>query len=209
MATVLRVERAIAGGPASTDRELALLRLANAAVVAPLPLLAWWAARRFGHDHRTGVVAAISLLAVPMLTHIGSTLNNDNLLTLLGAVLVALLAGVLRGDRSVRTAVLVGAVVALALLTKAFAAVFPPIVALAYLVGATADDEQGVVGAPSPRGRSPGAPCSSVPAGGTSACASGPGRSPPASRAGASPPTCSHRASRPTSAASWASSVRC
>jgi small subunit ribosomal protein S36 len=145
MATVLRVERAIAGGPASTDRELALLRLANAAVVAPLPLLAWWAARRFGHDHRTGVVAAISLLAVPMLTHIGSTLNNDNLLTLLGAVLVALLAGVLRGDRSVRTAVLVGAVVALALLTKAFAAVFPPIVALAYLVGATADDEQGVV----------------------------------------------------------------
>ena len=50
MATVLRAERAVGGGPASTDRELALLRLVNAALLAPLPLLAWWAARRFRHS---------------------------------------------------------------------------------------------------------------------------------------------------------------
>lgn len=136
MATVLRVERAVLGGPASADRELALLRLVNVALVAPLPLLCWWAARRFGLDDATGAVAAVAVLAVPMLAHIGSTLNNDNLLTLLAAILMGLLAGVARGDRSLRTAGLVGLVTALALLTKAFGAVFPPIVALAYLVGA-------------------------------------------------------------------------
>ena len=39
MATVLRVERAVGGGPSSADRELALLRLANAALITPLPLM--------------------------------------------------------------------------------------------------------------------------------------------------------------------------
>ncbi|MEZ5182000.1 MAG: DUF2142 domain-containing protein [Acidimicrobiales bacterium] len=135
MATVLRVERGLGGGPWSTDRELALLRLVNVALVAPLPLVCWWAARRFGLDDGTGAIAAVAVLALPMLAHIGSTLNNDNLLTLLGAVLMALLAGVVRGDRSWRTAALVGATTALALLTKAFAAVFPPVVLVAYLVG--------------------------------------------------------------------------
>lgn len=137
MASVLRVERAINGGPWSLDRELALLRLANVALVAPLPLLAWWAARRFGLDQATAIGACFALFAVPMLTHIGSTLNNDNLLTLCGAVLVALLAGVLRGDRSLRTALAVGAVIGLGLLTKAFAVIFPPLALLAYVIGST------------------------------------------------------------------------
>jgi small subunit ribosomal protein S36 len=135
MATVLRVERAVLGEPWSTDRELALLRLVNVVLVAPLPLLCWWAARRFGLTDATAEVAAVGVLAVPMLTHIGSTLNNDNLLTLLASIAIALLAGVLRGDRSRRTAVALGAVTALALLTKAFAAVLPPAIVLAYLVG--------------------------------------------------------------------------
>ena len=137
MATVLRVERAIGGGPASTDRELALLRLANAALLAPLPLLAWWAARRFRLSPAVAVTAAVSVFAVPMLTHIGSTLNNDNLLTLLASVAIALLAGVVRGDRTLRTAVLVGLVTALALLTKAFGIVLVPAIVIAYVLGAT------------------------------------------------------------------------
>jgi len=148
MATVLRAERAIGGGPWSADRELALLRLVNVLLVMPLPLLAWWASRRFGLENPTASVAAVALLAFPMLAHIGSTLNNDNLLTLLAAVLAALLAGVVRGDRSVRTAAGIGVVLGLALLTKAFAFVFPPIVVLAYVVGtfgaAEADQEGGL-----------------------------------------------------------------
>jgi small subunit ribosomal protein S36 len=140
MAAVLRLERAVASDPWSLDRELALLRVVNALVLAPLPLLAWWAARRFGSDRATAIAAALAVLAIPMLSHIGATLNNDNLLTLLGAVLVALLAGVARGDRSTRTAVALGVVTGLALLTKAFAVVFPPAILVAYLVGSRGAD---------------------------------------------------------------------
>lgn len=140
MGAALRVERALVGHPWSTDRELALLRLLNALLITPLPLVSWWAARRFGAGHHASVAAALVPFAVPMLTHIGSTLNNDNLLTLCGAVLVALLAGVVRGDRSVRTAVGVGAITAVALLTKAFAVVFPPLIAIAYLLGSGEPD---------------------------------------------------------------------
>ncbi len=143
MAQVLRAERAVFGGPWSADRELALLRLVNALLVMPLPLLAWWAARRFGLPDGTGLTAALLLFAVPMLTHIGSTLNNDNLLTLLAGVLAALLAGVVRGDRSTRTAVGVGVVTGLALLTKAFAFVFPPLIVVAYLIGTTSTARSG------------------------------------------------------------------
>jgi small subunit ribosomal protein S36 len=135
MASVLRVERAVLGGPASLDRELALLRLANVALLAPLPLLAWWAAERFRAGRRVAVATAVAVLAVPMLTHIGSVLNNDNLLVLLGAVLAALLAGVARGDRSRATALAIGVVAGLALLTKASAIVFPPAILAAYGAG--------------------------------------------------------------------------
>jgi small subunit ribosomal protein S36 len=135
MAIVLRVERKVLGHPWSLDRELALLRLVNAALIMPLPALAWWAARRAGLDDPTAVTAAFATFLLPMLTHIGSTLNNDNLLTLCGAILVALLAGVMRGDRSARTAVGVGAVTGVALLTKASAIVFPPVIVVAYLIG--------------------------------------------------------------------------
>jgi len=137
MAAVVRVERALNGGPLSADRELALLRLVNVLVVMPLPLLAWWAARRFGYDDVVGLGAALAMLAVPMLTHLGSTLNNDNLFTLCGAVAVALLAGVLRGDRTTRTAVALGLVTALALLTKGFGVVLPPLIVASYLIGLT------------------------------------------------------------------------
>jgi 4-amino-4-deoxy-L-arabinose transferase-like glycosyltransferase len=137
MATVLRVERAITGGPASADRELALLRLVNVLLILPLPLLAWWAARRFGLSEATAVTASVALFAVPMLTHIGATLNNDNLLTLLCALVLALCAGVVRGDRSLRTALAIGVATGLALLTKAFAATLPVVIVAAYAVGLT------------------------------------------------------------------------
>lgn len=136
MAMVLRAERWLGGGPWSADRELALLRLANAMLLVPLPGLAWWAARRAGLDDTVALTAALVPFAIPMVTHIGAALNNDNLLTLAGALLVALLAGVARGDRSLRTAVAVGLVAGVALLTKASAVVFPPVIALAYLLAA-------------------------------------------------------------------------
>jgi small subunit ribosomal protein S36 len=139
MAAVLRVERAVHGGAWSADRELALLRLVNALIVMPLPGLAWWSARRLRLSRATCAAAAVALLGLPMLTYIGATLNNDNLLTLCGAALVALLAGVVGGDRTWKTGLAVGAVTGVALLTKAFAIVFPPLIVVAYLVGWRAD----------------------------------------------------------------------
>lgn len=152
MATVLRVERAANGGePRALTQELALLRLFNALLLTPLPALAWWGARRFGLDETTSVAAALVPFGVPMLTHIGSTLNNDNLLILLGSAVVALTAGVLRGDRSLRTAVGLGLTCGLALLTKASAVVFPPFIVLAYVMGRRlTDDGSRVAPAPVP-----------------------------------------------------------
>ena len=59
MALVLRAERTLLGGPWSLDRELALLRLANVALVSPLPVLAWWAAKRARLGRQVAVVASL------------------------------------------------------------------------------------------------------------------------------------------------------
>ena len=139
MAAAVRVEQAVVPGDLSIDTQLAFLRLLNVLLVLPIPWLGWCIARRLGAGDQVGVVAALIPLGIPQLTHIGATLNNDNLFMVLGAALMALLAGVVRGDRSRRTVVLVGLVTGLALLTKGFGVVFPPIVALAYLVGAGPD----------------------------------------------------------------------
>ena len=135
MAVALRVERFVVPGDWPLDREVALLRLCNAALIAPLPLLSWWAARRLGLGQAPATIAALVPLAIPQLLHIGSTINNDNLLTLCGAVLIGLLAGVVRGDRSLTTAVAIGVTTGLALLSKALAVAFPPVIVVAYVVG--------------------------------------------------------------------------
>jgi 4-amino-4-deoxy-L-arabinose transferase-like glycosyltransferase len=137
MSSVLRAERALLPGDSLTslDRELGLLRLANVLLITPLPLLAWATVRRLGVvDRRAGAVAALLPLCLPQFTHIGAAVNNDNLFTLLGAVLGWLLVGVGRGRRTWRTDVAVGVVLGLALLTKAFALMFVPWVVAAYLL---------------------------------------------------------------------------
>lgn len=138
MAAALRVERAVLPGRFSVDRELAFLRLLNVLIVAPIPWLAWCLARRLGAGDDVGVLAALAPLGVPQLTHIGATLNNDNLFVVFASVLMALLAGVARGDRSRRTVVLVGLAAGLALLTKGFGFVLLPVVVMAYGIGSAA-----------------------------------------------------------------------
>ncbi len=138
MALVLRVERAMVPGtsPPALVTEVGVLRIVNAALVVLLPLAAWATAHRLGARRGTATTAAALVLLVPQLSHIGSTINNDNLLTALAAALAVLLAGVVRGDRRARTAALVALVTGLALLTKAFAVLLLPWVAVAYLVAA-------------------------------------------------------------------------
>lgn len=129
----------------SHDQVVALMRLASVAMVAPLPLLAFAATRRLvgragpaaTAAARPAATAAAALpLAIPTLTHIGASVNNDNLMALLGGLLAVATVYVATGDLSRRTAVWVGVITAAALLTKGFALAVPLWVAAAYLVAA-------------------------------------------------------------------------
>ncbi|MEU4386450.1 glycosyltransferase family 39 protein [Promicromonospora sp. NPDC023805] len=116
------------------DQVWLLLRWWNALLALPLPLLLFAAARRLRLPEPLPVAAALVPLAVPELTHLESAVNNDNLLMILGACATLLVIRVLTGDLSRRTAVLLGLVTMLALLTKGFALMLPLWILLAYLV---------------------------------------------------------------------------
>ncbi len=119
------------------DKQVWVLRLLNIIIVAPLPLLAWAAARRIGLSEALAQAAATVPLAVPGLTRVGATFNNDGLLMLSVGGLTVVLAGVLRGDMRRRTAAAAGLLLAVAFLTKALALPLMLMVLAAYLAGWT------------------------------------------------------------------------
>ncbi len=129
--------KAIPGGGDTLrwDVTIGLLRMISVLMVTPLPLLAHAAMRRLSPSPAAATVAALTPLAVPQLTHIGSTVNNDNLLVLLGGLVTVTVSYVLSADTSARTACWAGLFTGLALLTKSFAVVLIPMVAAAYLTG--------------------------------------------------------------------------
>ncbi|QAY63360.1 hypothetical protein ET495_08990 [Xylanimonas allomyrinae] len=114
------------------DRVWMVLRWVNILLAAPLPLLAWATARRLRLPDPLPLAAAGAVVAIPELTHIASSVNNDNLLVLLGAAATWLVARVLTGDHTARTALALGGVTSLALATKGFALLLPAWVAAAY-----------------------------------------------------------------------------
>ncbi len=118
----------------SFDRLVALMRLLNIPLTAALVPLGYEAARRLGFDEPARLAVAAFATSVPQLAHIGSAVNNDNLMVPLFAVLSVLTIPIMRGDRSVRTAVLTGVALGLLLFTKGFALVAPIWVVFAYLV---------------------------------------------------------------------------
>ncbi|AEH08543.1 hypothetical protein FsymDg_1039 [Candidatus Protofrankia datiscae] len=117
------------------DQQVWALRLLNIIVAAPLPWLTWEASRRFGLSAPLAQAAAAVPLAVPGLTRVGATFNNDGLLMLSVSGMTVLLAGVLTGDMRRRTAVGVGLLLGLAFLAKALALPLVAVVAAAYLAG--------------------------------------------------------------------------
>lgn len=119
------------------DRVVAWLRVVNALLLVPLPLLGYALARRVGLPSPAAVAAAALPLGVPQLYHIGSAVNNDNLLLPLLAGTSVLAATVGRGDVRGRTAAGLGLLVGACLLTKGFGLFLPLLVGLAYLVAAT------------------------------------------------------------------------
>ncbi len=130
-AGVLRVTGLV---DARWDQQLLALRLFDVLLFAPLVPLAAWSARRLTGSAAAGVVAATFPLLVPQAAHILGSVTNDALVTLVGAVVTALVVRVLTGDRTLGTTVVIGAVVGIGLLTKVMAAFLLPVVALAYLL---------------------------------------------------------------------------
>lgn len=129
---------ALAVVPGSDDWPAGLtvefLRLLSILLFAPVPLLAWATARALRAAPQAATLAAALPLTSPQLERVGASVNNDALLVLTFSVASLLLARVATGDVGRRTALLLGGVVGVALLTKGFALALVPAVALAYVV---------------------------------------------------------------------------
>ena len=118
----------------SWDQTVGLLRLLDIVFLLPLPYLCWAIARRFTRE-RVAVAAAFAPILLPALERLGGSVNNDDLLILLTSVFLLQVTKAMAGDTRMRVAVTMGISLTLALLTKGFALVLPPVAVLAYLIG--------------------------------------------------------------------------
>ncbi|WES62897.1 hypothetical protein P0L94_10540 [Microbacter sp. GSS18] len=112
---------------------LLVLRLASALLLLPIPALLAWTATRIGLPPTAALIAAVVPAAWVQFTHIGATVNNGALLVLASTVFLAMLVRVVTGDLRMRIAVIAGAALAVALLTKGFALALAPLGPVAYL----------------------------------------------------------------------------
>jgi small subunit ribosomal protein S36 len=117
------------------DRTVWVLRFLSVLLITPLPLLAWATARHLTGSPAIQQASAALPLAIPGLSRVGSSVNNDNLITLATAAVMVVLASVMAGDLRKRTGVGAGLLLALALLAKGFGLLLIPVVILAYAVG--------------------------------------------------------------------------
>ncbi|GAB3172790.1 hypothetical protein GCM10027059_42790 [Myceligenerans halotolerans] len=116
------------------DHQVLALRLLDVLLLSPLPLLAAGAARLVTGSRTAALVAASFPLLLPQLGHIMGSVTNDALVVLTGACAAYLCARVVTGDLRWTTAVLLGGVVGIGLLTKVMAAFTVPVVVVAYLL---------------------------------------------------------------------------
>ena len=115
------------------DQVVGLLRLLSVVLLAPLPLLFWKGISLLAEPPVAVMGAALSV-GIPGLTRIGANVQNDDLLVLAVTGLMVALIRVVTGDLTRKTAVAVGLLTALALFTKGFALVLPPVLVAAYAV---------------------------------------------------------------------------
>jgi 4-amino-4-deoxy-L-arabinose transferase-like glycosyltransferase len=108
------------------------LRLLNVLLLAPLTLLVYAGAKRLLGACPAASASAVAVLAIPQVARNGASVENDNLLVLLLATLTVLTVFVLTGDTSRRTALGIGLLGALALLTKGLALFLPLYLGVVY-----------------------------------------------------------------------------
>lgn len=130
-------------GPVAFDLEVWWLRLLGVLLVATLPWLAARTARHLDAGPATVAGSALAVLTVPMLVHIGSSVNNDVLLIALSGLATLHAAALASGDLRLRRALWLGLATGAALLTKLFALALLPLVAGAAVVAWTRDRTAG------------------------------------------------------------------
>jgi 4-amino-4-deoxy-L-arabinose transferase-like glycosyltransferase len=118
------------------DLQVLWLRLFSLLLLLPLPVLMHLTGLRLFGQPRVGLLMALLPFAIPSYLRVGASVNNDALLVLLGAVTMYLVARVMTGDLTRRTAALLGLAWGGMLLTKGQSLVMPPVFAAAYLLGA-------------------------------------------------------------------------
>ncbi|MCW2544071.1 MAG: hypothetical protein JWM40_1623 [Frankiales bacterium] len=131
------VAKAIGADGWSYDRLVELLRLVTALLMAPLPLLVWAIANRLRAGPGPSVAAAALSLGVPGLTRVSGLVNNDGFLVITTTALLLGLVHVATGDLSRRTAIVVGILTGMTMLSKGFALIAPLLVLIAYVIGRT------------------------------------------------------------------------
>lgn len=136
------------------DIQVFLLRLLTVILLIPLPFLTYRTAMLLTGRPAVGYAAAVGMLLIPNFVRSGGSVSNDSLVILLGAVLMMLLAKVVTGDRSVRTAVLVGLAWGLGLLTKGTMLPLAATIGMVYLVGWLGALHRARRGPPAPFARS-------------------------------------------------------
>jgi small subunit ribosomal protein S36 len=133
--TLERGVEAITGDPIGAfDFETWFYRLVSILMVAPLPLIIWRIAERLGLPQPVGIAATLFPLGVPQYLHIGSAVNNDNLMILFFWLLTPLVIRIADGAVRPRTVGLAGMVTGLGLYSKGFAIVMPAWVLAALFV---------------------------------------------------------------------------
>jgi hypothetical protein len=127
------------------DRVVLYLRLWTALMIIPVPWLGFAAAKTLGAGRGVSIAAAAVPLMSPQLVHIASSVNNDGLLTLLGAAITFLAMRVYRGDLSCHTAGQLGVLCSAALLTKGFGLNIAALVVVIYVVSLLRDRSHGLL----------------------------------------------------------------
>jgi hypothetical protein len=116
------------------DQALLALRLLDVVLFAAAVPLTAATTRRLTGSRSAALVAAPLVMLIPQAGHILGSANNDALVVLSGAAVTWLAARVVTGDLRWRTAVGLGVVLGVGLLTKVMLAFAIPVVAVAYLL---------------------------------------------------------------------------
>jgi 4-amino-4-deoxy-L-arabinose transferase-like glycosyltransferase len=116
------------------DKFVLLVRTFNVLLMLTLPVLFWLSAKWLLGDNPAARAAAFLPLLVPGLARCAATVNNDNLAIPVGSLAVALCIRVLRGDRSLRTALLIAVTCLAGTLTKSTVVFVLWLVPVAYIL---------------------------------------------------------------------------